>query len=48
MSDVYIKLSELETVVTQLESDHRRVRATPRRSSEELEAAIADPFGEAS
>lgn len=45
MSDVYIKLSQLEQVVTQLEAiitefDH----ATSL--SEELEAAIGDPFGE--
>ncbi len=44
MADVYIKLSQLEQVVTELEAivnefDH----ATSL--SEELEAAISDPFG---
>jgi Asp-tRNA(Asn)/Glu-tRNA(Gln) amidotransferase C subunit len=45
MTDVYIKLSQLEQVVTQLESIiHEFDNATSL--SEELEAAIGDPFGE--
>ena len=45
MSDVYIKLSELEQVVTQLEAIITEFdNATSL--SEELEAAIGDPFGE--
>ena len=45
MTDVYIKLSELEQVVTQLEAIITEFdNATSL--SEELEAAIGDPFGE--
>lgn len=45
MSDVYIKLSQLEQVVTQLEAIITEFdNATSL--SEQLEAAIGDPFGE--
>ena len=45
MADVYIKLSQLEQVVTQLEAIIDEFdNATSL--SEELEAAIGDPFGE--
>lgn len=45
MADVYIKLSQLEQVVTQLEAIITEFdNATSL--SEELEAAIGDPFGE--
>jgi hypothetical protein len=42
--DVYIKLSELETVVTALEAIIDEFENATSRS-EELEAAIGDPFG---
>jgi hypothetical protein len=45
MTDVYIKLSQLEQVVTQLEAIITEFdNATSL--SEQLEAAIGDPFGE--
>jgi len=45
MTDVYIKLSQLEQVVTQLEAIISEFdNATSL--SEQLEAAIGDPFGE--
>lgn len=42
--DVYIKLSELETVVTELEAIISEFE-NATSLSEELEAAIGDPFG---
>lgn len=44
MADVYIKLDELETVVTQLESIINEFD-NAQKNSEALEAAIGKPFG---
>jgi len=44
VADVYIKLSELETVVSQLEAIISEFE-NATDSSEELEAAIGNPFG---
>ena len=45
MADVYIKLEQLETVVSELASIIDEFENATSRS-EELEAAIGDPFGE--
>lgn len=45
MADVYIKLEQLETVVSELESIINEFE-NATSNSEQLEAAIGDPFGE--
>lgn len=45
MADVYIKLEQLESVVSELESIINEFE-NATSLSEELEAAIGDPFGE--
>src|SRR6478609_5654423 len=45
MADVYIKLEQLETVVSELEAIVNEFE-NATSNSEQLEAAIGDPFGE--